>query len=126
MKPKYEDIRKKIKEYPKWFDEHGVPRYEKFNPELASNIYASQVALIKIKCQNCNEEFFVELNSESYDKFDLKRQIDCYGILSYGDPPIHDCVGDTMGSISIKIIEFWEKRDFDFVRLKEFEREGKE
>ena len=40
MKPSYEDIKKRIDEEPKWYDHHGVPRYEEFNPELTSNIYA--------------------------------------------------------------------------------------
>lgn len=41
----------------------------------------------------------------------------------YGDPPIHHCVGDTENCDDLQIVEFWEKVDFEWVRLPEYEIE---
>lgn len=30
------------------------------------------------------------------------------GMFHYGDPPAHDCVGDTMNSEPVRILEFWQ------------------
>ena len=27
----------------------------------------------------------------------------------YGDPPVHGCIGDTMGSIHLRVLEYWEQ-----------------
>ena len=31
------------------------------------------------------------------------------GHFSYGDPPIHGCIGDTMGSFELQVLEYWEQ-----------------
>jgi len=38
MKAYFEDIMKRIKEKPKWFDSNGVPRYDDFKPEMYGGI----------------------------------------------------------------------------------------
>ncbi len=49
MKNGYEDIREKLGE-PRWFDDHGVPRYCEFAPRRCS-VYCRFVALVEIVCQ---------------------------------------------------------------------------
>ena len=52
MKPRYEDILKKIDVDPFWYDENGVPRYLPFHPSLSSSIYSTEVVLLKINNQS--------------------------------------------------------------------------
>lgn len=121
MKAAYEDIREKINEEPRWFDTHGVPRYAKFHPDLSPNIYADEVVLLKIACQNCGHRFLVEMNWGVQDKvFDdivsLHERIENRTI-HYGDPPIGCCaVGSTMNCDDLEVVEFW-KRDRDTMTL---------
>lgn len=128
MKPRFDDIRNRIKEEPKWYDENGTPRYDKFSPKLTSNIYSSQVVLLKIECQNCSKAFLVELNWDlmkdvfSFRKDDLKKQI-LEESIHYGDPPQHGCTGNTMNCDDIKVIEFWERdKRMNWKRMKKYER----
>lgn len=124
MKADYKDIRSKIKEEPLWYDENGVPRYAKFHPKLSPNIYADEVILLEIACQDCGKRFFVEMNWDPYHSIwyhrhsesfrnrlriwlRIKRQSWCP--IHYGDPPNHRCTGDTMNCIDLRIVEFWER-----------------
>jgi len=134
MKNDYDDIKARINERPLWYDQNGVPRYDKFHPDMASNIYAKQVILMEICCQNCGESFYVEMNwldwgdrpsfKELLERFFMKRKEDnaeerCY--IHYGDPPRHDCIGDTMNSEPIRILEFWHRPDGNWKRVKKYE-----
>jgi len=145
MLARYEDITSRIKEKPNWYDENGVPRYGIFKPDLTPDIYANEIVLLRIACQDCDKEFLVEMSwgyhqkiwdrhAESFStrmrewikKGEDKKET--WPPLHYGDPPIHDCVGDTMNCIDIEVIEFWKKEDFDWQRIKKFEigLEGRE
>lgn len=134
MKAEYLDIKNKIKEEPKWYDENGVPRYDTFSPELSPNIYADEVVLLEIACQSCRKRFFVEMNWDrmrvifgndigSFSEL-LERKInpiECI-LIPYSDPPRHNCVGDTMTSDSMRIVQFWKRGDIDrFVRIHKYE-----
>jgi hypothetical protein len=66
----YQDIRSRIAEEPKWFDEHAVPRFNNFEPSEIANIYAEECALVLIKCQNCDHEFKVAFSFGTLDKMD--------------------------------------------------------
>lgn len=135
MLAKYEDIREKIKEEPQWYDENGTPRYAKFHPDLSPDIYANEVILLEITCQDCGELFFVEMdynvNVKIFDRhlesFSnrlrkwLKEEKKSWCPVHYGDPPIHDCVGDTMNCNDIRIIEFWKRNMSGWKRIKKFE-----
>jgi len=123
MKGSYEDIRKRIKEEPKWYDMNGVPRYCDFSPSESPNIYADEVALVEIECQGCGKKFLVELNwDEMCDVDSLSKRLK-KGTLGYGDPPNHGCVGDTMSSYLIKVVQFWKRdtKEMEWVRVKELE-----
>ena len=133
----YLDIRSRLKEEPTWYDCHGTPRYGKFNPILCPNIYAQEVLLLEISCQNCGKKFLVELNwdlildsliNNNQESFSTKigRWIQKlngnYCPIHYGDPPNHCCTGDTMNCNDLKIIEFWKKEDnFHWKRITELE-----
>lgn len=134
MLARYEDIRKRIKEEPKWFDSNGVPRYDDFHPDLSPNIYAEEVCLLKIKCQECQQEFLVEMNwsrmelvINEYSR-PLSERIKDKSI-HYGDPPRHreedsNCsAGDTMNCDDVEVVQFWkqEGKFLDWKRKKKLE-----
>lgn len=135
MLAKFEDIRDRIKEEPSWYDSNGTPRYGRFHPNMSPNIYASEVALVKIRCSNCLQEFLVEFNwSKNNLVFNEESKPLSEWIKSkrihYGDPPRHNvredgsgCVGETMNCDDIEVVEFWkqEGRMLEWVRKKEFE-----
>lgn len=125
----YKDIKDRIKDPILWFDCNGVPRYDDFKPDLSPNIYAEEVCLLKIRCQNCRQEFLVEMNwskanlifnehSTSLSEW-IKR-----GTIHYGDPPRHDDhAGETMNCDDIEVVEFWSQSsdNWEWVRKKELE-----
>lgn len=123
MKPSYDDILDLIEKDPKWHDQFGVPRFCDFHPEKSSNIYAKEVILLLIRCQNCSKTFFVEMNAshEIHEKNTLEYRAKNWTAykfipIHYGDPPRHDCVGDTMNSEPIEIKEFWKREKIDWIR----------
>jgi len=133
MHASYSDITSRIKESPKWHDSDGVPRYADFHPEHSPNIYADQVVLLRIRCQDCGRPMKVELNSCSMDLVrghsKLRERVTGRTI-HYGDPPIHNeqdgtfChAGCTMNSIPERVLEFWQKDGFDWRRVPELEIE---
>lgn len=122
MHPDYRDIKKRIKQKPKWYDMNGVPRYEKFKPSLASSIYLTNVLLIEIACRECNKRFLVEYYNQDSDLNYDKN----YESIHYGDPPRHDnCTGEVIDCIDLRVVEFWSRMDknFDWERIKKYERE---
>ena len=94
---------------PLWYDEHAVPRYCQFEPRQNSNIYASEVALIEIACQNCDTRFKVAMSwSEIEMAMDGRPSLSeriANNTLHYGDPPNNYCClgGPTMNSIPIRL-----------------------
>lgn len=119
MNPSYSDIKKRLGE-PLWFDVGGIPRYEPFHPSMCC-VYAEYVALIRITCQACGAEFIVASAVSKSNLYFLiynpKAIIELptptsIGDFHYGDPPNHDCMGDTMNSEPREILEFW-RRDLD-------------
>ena len=124
MLPSYDDIRSRISEEPKWWDEHGVPRYEPFHPDMLG-IYDSEAALIEIQCQRCGKTFLVGIGWEKTRIFLTEGRYarptaGNIGSYHYGDPPRHGwtegCVaGDTMNCVSIRVVEFWSHHDDRYV-----------
>ena len=116
MHSNYEDIKSRIKELPKWYDSNGVPRYGEFHPDLCPNIYSNAVVLLRIACQDCHREFDVEMHSDCFSPIKNPKK------LHYGDPPIHDYVGDTMNCDDLEVLQVWQKKDIgDWVRRPELE-----
>jgi len=112
MKEGYSDILSRIEADPKWYDQNGTPRYDDFHPRYCPDIYSSQVVLLRIGCQVCGREFDVEMHAGIFSRIEHPHK------LHYGDPPIHDCVGDTMNCEDLEVLEVWKKQDtFDWTRL---------
>lgn len=96
MKYDYTDIIDKIEEEPQWYDKSGVPRYKKFEP---TDIYdMEEIVLLVIECQYCQRKFTVA-NSAGL--------ADTRSLMQYGDPPFHNCTGDSMTSQHVSIKEWW-------------------
>jgi hypothetical protein len=119
----YQDIRKRIPDPPLWFDENGTPRYDEFHPSQLPNIYAKEAVLYEIGCQSCDKRFLV---ATCEHRLAMAKFMDLYGLattetwissslrndggsLHYGDPPAHDCVGDTMNCLDFKVVQFWRR-----------------
>lgn len=111
MKIDYSDITSRLGE-PLWYDEYGVPRYELFSPDLSS-VYGDYVAYLLIACQGCGKQFKVAVAREKVKLFKdeiMEVQLptkDDEGWFCYGDPPLHNCIGSTMISDTLRILEFW-------------------
>src|SRR3990167_11191431 len=91
----YRDIRSRIAEPPKWWDEHGTPRYCDFGPGETSDIYFKECCLLRIRCQDCGAKFDVcmswnLLDKAMHDAASLSERIE-NGSIHYGDPPNDRC-----------------------------------
>ncbi len=126
MNKNYADIIAATSKEPLWFDEHGVPRFAQFRPDML-DIYASEGLLLKILCQSCKHEFLVGMSlcrMEIPEEGSLKDEIKANS-LHYGDPPnVTDCcfAGPTMNSIPVQVMEFWERKSGTWTRCPEWER----
>ena len=108
--------KKILQDPPKWFDSNGVPRYEQPHPSFCPNIYADAVLFYEIACQQCDRRFIVETFWDSRWKstsppppiYDISNRA-----VHYGDPPAHDCGGDTMNSIPLCVVQFWQRNSID-------------
>ena len=110
---------------PIWFDENAVPRFCQFSP-AECDIYAEEVVLLLIECQNCAHEFQVAMSWNTLDAAryihetkvahpnlpDWKPFSEQIQQLHYGDPPNIECCesGLSMNSIPKRVIEFWQKQ----------------
>lgn len=112
MNQNYEDILSRIKEEPKWWDEHGVPRYCDFHPDWGACIYADQVALLLIRCQGCHRKFKVVVSHAAFhSNISPKTILKEGGLPWYSDPPNVKCcpAGPTMTSETLEVLEYWER-----------------
>ena len=128
MKPEYKDILSRIKEVPLWYGTNGVPRFDRFNPKMCSNIYADEVLLLEIQCQDCHEKFHVEMyhskpsNFQSLEYRVINFRKYSWIPIHYGDPPRHkNCCGETMNAESLRILEFWKREYSEWVRKSNLE-----
>jgi hypothetical protein len=113
MNTEYDDIRSRIAEPPKWWDEFAVPRYCDFHPRRAANIYAREAALLLIECQACGTKFRVCMSAGRG-----VAEVIGAGSIHYGDPPNIRCceAGPTMNCVDVRILEYWRRPDFDWIR----------
>jgi hypothetical protein len=117
----YEDILSRIAEPPRWFDEHGVPRYCAFAYDQIANIHARECALLAIECQSCGRPFLVAVDDRSGNHNLLSRRrreetpwhtladIIRSHEIEYGDPPNVSCCeeGLTQNTIPRRVVEYW-------------------
>lgn len=129
MRSNWSDVRARIPEEPTWYDVFGVPRYGEPNERLLPFMvrircqnceaifrvclvdevyYGLYGELIRLDhcppCPHDPEERHVRFNSGSLMEITGFRpeQMKAKPLppdWHYGDPPAHDCVGDTMNSI---------------------------
>jgi len=117
MYPRYTDIIDRIDEPPKWYTQHGVPRYCDFSPKTRSDVYAKEIALVAIQCQACHKSFLVEMSLSITDVGpSLLKRASTFN-LYYGDPPRHDYLGecsagDSMSSDTIRVVELWVRKRY--------------
>jgi hypothetical protein len=115
----YRDLTDKLGT-PLWWDECGVPRYCEFGPHETNNIYADEVALLEIACQDCGQRFKVAMSSSLFERVNggmpgppLRSLADLiqHGSIHYGDPPNNGCcpAGPTMNCEDLCVLEFWAK-----------------
>ena len=107
----YNDIRSRIPEEPKWWDQNGCPRYNDPIPSNCSDIYAEYVAFMEIACQTCDHRFIVEASLSMMRRTVYKIEWNPLD-LHYGNPPNIGCCpgGATMTSTRKMLISAW-KRD---------------
>ena len=117
MHSNYEDILNLTKKFPLWHDANGVPRFAKFSPLLCPNIYSNKVILQIISCAYCGKKFSVEMHSGILERGNALPPKKWH----YGDPPIHDCVGDTMNCNDLEVLEVWVREDLEFKRYRHLE-----
>jgi hypothetical protein len=151
--PRYHDIKDRISELPVWYDAHGCPRYGDFEPNVLGvyddiallyliecqscqarfkvgeghnmhssfNGYIKRAGLAYLDYQDkVKKGEPAELPDIPWEKPTLAQYAACP---IYGDPPIHGCVGDTMSSSTLKVLEAWEKEkaSYNWVRVFELE-----
>ena len=123
----YPDITSKLGK-PLWWDEAGCPRYAPFRPDLCSNIYATEAALVEIACQLCGARFLVAFTSNGIQAYEnggrtLADEIRS-GVLGYGDPPMHKecCAGYTVTSDAVRVMEYWHQERLTWLRQPELEK----
>lgn len=118
----YKDIRERIAEAPLWWDEHAVPRYCAFAPKECADIYADEAALVLIACQACGHRFKVAMTWGMMEKIQGKGRTLADNIredaVHFGDPPNVECcpAGATMNCDDIKVLEYWKREHFEWVR----------
>lgn len=136
MNHRYADILNRIKEEPLWWDEYAVPRYCEFGPRENANIYADEIVLLLIQCQDCGKEYRVCLSQSAMERYNPRQPDKAHpsltrlaqdGDLHYGDPP-NNCgdrcgAGSTMNSVPVRVLEFWRREGMDKVRVPELERD---
>lgn len=131
MNNSYSDIRDRIDEPPRWWDEAAVPRYCDPRPWSVADIYADEVAFVTISCQACATEFLVAFSWSQMDRVhDTSPLSERADSLHYGDPPHVQCCasGPTMNSEPHRIEAFWRQErtpgsGYSWVRVPYLERE---
>jgi len=126
----YADIRALTDAEPLWFDRNGVPRYAPVHPSLLG-VYDRFAILAEIQCQSCGKRLLIGEGKpkHSLDLVHGEPEFVEHGVehlarhFFFGDPPRHDCpgAGETMGCIERRIVEVWERENFEWVRHPELE-----
>lgn len=123
MHESYDDIKQKLGQ-PQWWDENAVPRYCDFHPKRCG-VYIDRAVLMAIDCQGCKLQFRVAMTWSQTAEFmeSVRTGKPCWTSEPksgwapwYGDPPAHGCVGDTMSSGTVEVLEVWQRPGADWER----------
>ncbi len=111
----YSDITSRLGT-PLWWDEHAVPRFDRFHPRDVADIYADEVALFIVTCQGCGREFPVAeargpITKVLYPHMTGLAEAIRTKTLEYGDPPNIGCcgAGPTMNSEPRRVLGYWSR-----------------
>ena len=120
----YPDIIERLGK-PLWWDEVGCPRYDEFKPNLTNNIYAREVILLEIACANCDRKMLVAMSWCPLLPLDgcpsLRSRVTDKTV-HYGDPPCFDCsCGATENCTDFRVVQFWQRANFEWSRVPELE-----
>ena len=130
MLEQYDDIICRLGK-PKWWDEVGCPRYDKFQPNMCNDIYAEEALLMLIACQQCHRQYKVAMSWKIWidNPLRLSWKIKQGVLPHYGDPPCFECsAGATMNCEDLQVLEFWERNkstDYEWRKNKDLEIEEK-
>ena len=120
----YGDILALTDRKPLWWDEHGVPRFQEFDPEKHTDVYASEAALVLVECQSCGEQFKMLFSDEESPK-GIRDRIKEDKELRASDPPNSGCceAGPSMTCWQIRVLQFWafKEQGFGWKRYPKFE-----
>ena len=112
----YRDITRRLGN-PLWYDPQGVPRYDPFEPRLLG-VYIQFAALLSVECQYCRRRFQCAVEAVprewcpvcmDFHPAPILPTTVQTGFCSWGDPPPHDCAGDTMGADVLGVLQFWRR-----------------
>lgn len=120
----YSDITSRIAEPPLWWL-NGVPRYCPFRPQ-ETDIYAREALLVHIRCQACGADFNIGLfDPRDFGATSFRERLLQSRTLGVGDPPNSGCCdgGCSMSADEVAVLEFWERRDRDWLRVPPLERD---
>jgi len=108
----YYDIISRITETPLWWQEGGIPRYDKFDLTYSTGLHTSEVALAEIACQMTGIRFVVAFEGNRSRR--IAASIRDFS-LWYGDPPNVGEVAESTSSITLRVLEYWLRYDEKYV-----------
>ena len=109
MTARYQDITGRLG-VPLWYDESGVPRYDKFAPELLAKTEARQVSLVRMACPICRMPCDVAYSMQEMLPH-IRSVISSHGGHVYGLLPHYThCGRPAMGDV-VGVQEVWTRRD---------------
>lgn len=102
-----------------WWDEHGVPRFAPFRPDMLG-VYDNYVVLgeVECACTYCRRHMLVAVGRPKVTflgyaarpaTWDLPKVAAL--LEAWGDPPRHGCpgAGETMTTDFVRVVEAWER-----------------
>lgn len=111
MNRSWQDLYALTDEPPLWYGHEGVPRWCPFVEGLG--VYWRWAVLVRIACQACGARFPVGVEVDAMDvvmlEFKSVEQVIEHASSSWGDPPAHRCVGDTMSSDFVGVMQVWKR-----------------
>lgn len=137
MHQQYSDILALSDQPPVFWQEGGVPRFTPFTPSVAPDIYADEVALVRIQCQSCGHPFDICFTSSGTTRLvkalratriadEAARLSETFRLsalikkrsLQYGDPPNIGCcaAGASMTSDTVRVLEFHTRHHQQYVK----------
>lgn len=94
---------------PLWYDENGVPRWAAFQPLLRADVYATELALVRVAC-GCGKEVDLAISSRApvLGGATLGAQIRAGRLLPIEAPALDCCDAGPMRYVEpLRVLQFW-------------------